>query len=133
MRPTTAPDPAPDISRPPTPDATGDHAPPPLAGGSVAPPAATPLAAISCETALRRLWDYLDGGLAAPARAAVAAHLTTCEDCPPHFTFAGRTRAALAALAAAPPPAAARDESALEERVRVTLRGAAFAGTGERA
>jgi hypothetical protein len=42
-------------------------------------------------------------------------------------------RAALAALAAAPPPAAARDESALEERVRVTLRGAAFAGTGERA
>jgi anti-sigma factor RsiW len=77
-------------------------------------------APISCETAVQRLWDYLDGGLAVPARAEVEAHLAACERCPPHFAFSART---LAALAAARPPAA--DDAALRERVLATLRGAA--------
>jgi anti-sigma factor RsiW len=77
-------------------------------------------APISCETAVRRLWDYLDGGLAAPARAEVEAHLAECERCPPHFAFSAST---LAALAAARPPAV--DDAALRERVLATLRGAA--------
>jgi len=48
---------------------------------------ATP-AAIDCETAVRRLWDFLDGELGAMSAAEVEAHLATCELCVPHFTFA---------------------------------------------
>jgi anti-sigma factor RsiW len=81
-----------------------------------------PAAPISCETAVRRLWDYLDGGLAAPSHGEVQAHLATCAACPPHFAFAART---LEALAAARPPAASADEdAALRERVRTALTAA---------
>jgi anti-sigma factor RsiW len=68
---------------------------------------------------VRRLWDYLDGGLAAPARGEVEAHLATCADCPPHFAFAARTLDALAAARpAAPPP---DEDAALQARVRTAL------------
>lgn len=81
-----------------------------------------PPAAISCETAVRRLWDYLDGGLAAPARAEVDAHLTTCPGCPPHFDFSRRVKGALGEARPAEPSAAEAD--ALRARVRAALRGA---------
>jgi anti-sigma factor RsiW len=78
-----------------------------------------PPAAISCETAVRRLWDYLDGGLGAPAHGEVEAHLATCAACPPHFAFSSAT---LAALAASRPDAPTPDEdAALRARVRRAL------------
>lgn len=87
---------------------------------NAARPGANP---IDCETAVRRLWDYLDGGLATPAHAEVEAHLATCADCPPHFAFAVAT---LDALAGASRDALTPEEIvALRARVRTALRHAA--------
>ena len=87
------------------------------AGAPVGPPAIPD--PIGCETAVRRLWDYLDGRLAAPAHGEVEAHLAACAECPPHFAFAGRT---LEVLAAARPTAPSPDEdAALRARVRRAL------------
>jgi anti-sigma factor RsiW len=90
-------------------------------------------APIDCETAVRRLWDFLDGRLPPWAHAEVEEHLATCELCPPHFLFAQSIRDALAASAA---PAAAEqgdaesaDVRALRDRVRRALR-AENAGSG---
>jgi anti-sigma factor RsiW len=98
-----------------TPVSGPDAIPAPAGTGEpVAPPAAP--APIRCETAVRRLWDYLDGGLTAPAHGEVEAHLATCAECPPHFAFAART---LDALAAARPAVPAPDEdAALRARVQ---------------
>jgi len=51
---------------------------------------------IDCVTAVRRLWDYLDGRLSVVAREEVEAHLAICEKCPPHFMFAERMKRTLA-------------------------------------
>ena len=88
---------------------------------STSAPLPPPPAAISCETAVRRLWDYLDGGLAAPARAEVDGHLAACTECPPHFAFAARTLAALAASR----PVPAGDDAELRDRVLAVLHDAA--------
>jgi hypothetical protein len=102
-------------STPPSrPDAT---AAPAGIGGPVAAPVVP--APIRCETAVRRLWDYLDGGLAPPAHGEVEAHLATCAECPPHFAFAARTLDALAAARRAPP--APDDDAALRTRVLTAL------------
>lgn len=85
--------------------------------------AGAPGAPIDCETAVRRLWDFLDGGLAAPARAEVEAHLASCALCPPHFAFAARVRGALAGARGAAPSGA--EEDALRARVATALRAAA--------
>ena len=74
---------------------------------------------IDCETAVRRLWDFLDGRLPDLARAEVEAHLATCELCPPHFAFARMLRSGLAA--SAPPPVASDEEARLRERVAQAL------------
>lgn len=79
----------------------------------------TPAAPIDCETAVRRLWDYLDGRLPALRADEVEAHLATCERCPPHFAFASRMRHALAASTPAPDSA---DEDRLRRRVQAALR-----------
>lgn len=42
---------------------------------------------IDCETALRQLWDYLDGELTAERMDAVRAHLKACDLCYPHYDF----------------------------------------------
>jgi anti-sigma factor RsiW len=79
-------------------------------------------ASIGCETAVRRLWDYLDGGLAGPTHREVEAHLATCAACPPHFAFAARTLDALAAARAeAPSP---DEDAALRVRVQTALHTA---------
>ena len=88
---------------------------------STSAPLPPPPAAISCETAVRRLWDYLDGGLAAPARAEVEGHLAACGECPPHFAFAARTLAALAASRPVPGP----DDAEIRDRVLAVLHDAA--------
>ena len=83
------------------------------------PPERAP-AAIDCETAVRRLWDHLDGRLPARERAEVEAHLDTCALCPPHFDFARTMHSALAA--SAPPQVPNDEEARLRERVRSALR-----------
>ena len=97
--------------------------PDPLPGAAGPDAPDVPVAApTSCETAVRRLWDYLDGGLAAPSHREVEAHLATCAACPPHFAFAART---LDALAAGRPAAPSPDEgAALRERVQAALTSA---------
>lgn len=77
-------------------------------------------ASIDCETAVRRLWDYLDGRLPDLARTAVEEHLAACELCPPHFDFARTMHSALAA--SAPPRVPDDEEARLRERVRSALR-----------
>ncbi|CAA9306081.1 MAG: hypothetical protein AVDCRST_MAG40-678 [uncultured Gemmatimonadaceae bacterium] len=81
----------------------------------------SPAGPIDCESAVRRLWDYLDGRLPPVAHDEVEAHLATCALCPPHFSFARRMQAALTGSAAL--PAAEADEARLRERVRRALRG----------
>ena len=76
---------------------------------------------IDCQTAVRRLWDYLDGRLPLVAHDEVKAHLATCALCPPHFSFARRMQQALAV--AAVPPMTDDEEARLRERVRRALRG----------
>ena len=75
--------------------------------------------AIDCETAVRRLWDYLDGRLPAMAHDEVEAHLAACALCPPHFTFARAMTRGLAE--SAPPPLSEGDEDRLRARVREAL------------
>lgn len=87
--------------------------------GPNAGPAPTAAGPIDCETAVRRLWDYLDGRLPARAHDEVEAHLAVCAVCPPHFAFARAIRGTLAASA---PPAVDADEARLRERVRRALR-----------
>ena len=78
-------------------------------------------APIDCETAVRRLWDYLDGRLPSAAHDEVEAHLATCQRCPPHFIFARSMQSALAASAPALDEAGAAEEARLRERVRRAL------------
>lgn len=73
---------------------------------------------IDCLTAVRRLWDYLDGRLTPIAHDEVEAHLATCELCPPHFLFAERMKRSLAHSAM---PAISGEE---EERLRARIHGA---------
>jgi len=79
-------------------------------------------APIDCDTAVRRLWDYIDGRLATMARDEVDAHLATCERCPAHFAFARTMRGVLASIV--PAAADAEYEARLRERVHVALTAA---------
>jgi anti-sigma factor RsiW len=79
----------------------------------------TPASPIDCETAVRRLWDYLDGRLPEMTRAEVEAHLASCELCPPHFEFASKMQRGLAASSR---PVSSEDEARLLDRVRDALR-----------
>ena len=47
-------------------------------------------ALIDCETAVRALYDYLDGRLPGETTHAVQHHVETCRNCASHFTFARR-------------------------------------------
>ena len=80
---------------------------------------------IDCETAVKRLWDYLDGRLPEIAHQEVEQHLATCELCPPHFRFAQGMRDALArspkSLTEESAPQTSMDE--LRQRVLSALRG----------
>jgi anti-sigma factor RsiW len=82
-------------------------------------PTGTKPAAIDCTTAVRRLWDYLDGRLTPVAHDEVEAHLATCAKCPPHFMFAERMKRSLAGASA--PAISSEDEARLRQRVRGAL------------
>jgi anti-sigma factor RsiW len=79
---------------------------------------------IDCETAVKRLWDYLDGRLPEIAHDEVEQHLATCELCPPHFRFAQGIRDALARSPASLPeePGAQTTIDELRQRVLLALR-----------
>jgi anti-sigma factor RsiW len=81
------------------------------------PPSTTP-SPIDCTTAVRRLWDYLDGYLSSVAKEEVEAHLATCELCAPHFVFAERMKQSLVKTAAT---ISTEDEARLRDRVRAAL------------
>lgn len=74
--------------------------------------------AIDCETAIRRLWDYLDGRLPALTHDEVEEHLASCALCPPHFAFADEMRKALAASSL---PLSSDDETRLRRLVHGAL------------
>lgn len=64
---------------------------------------------ISCDEAVRQLWDYLDGSVSPADRAQVEAHLTFCRRCCGELEFVEHLRAILASQAAdALPPAVMR-------------------------
>jgi anti-sigma factor RsiW len=75
---------------------------------------------IDCETAVRLLWDYLDGRLSAMAKQEMDAHLAVCERCPPHFVFARSLQRALAASAS--PGISPDEEARIRERIRAALQ-----------
>lgn len=83
-----------------------------------ATPEHTPRDLIDCETAVRRLWDFLDGRLPAMTHDDVEAHLASCDLCPPHFAFADKMRTVLAASSL---PLSSGDEARLRLRVRGAL------------
>ncbi len=82
-------------------------------------------APIDCETAVRRLWDFLDAELDETRMAEVQAHLAVCRRCPPHFAFASTF---LDAIAAVRPQDDVPD--ALRNRVVAALRSEGFTGGG---
>jgi len=84
-------------------------------------------APIQCETAVRRLWDHIDGRLPEVARDEVEVHVETCILCAPRFAFARGMKAALGELGA--PETLGRldgeERNALLARVQDALRRAA--------
>ncbi|MCU0625683.1 MAG: zf-HC2 domain-containing protein [Gemmatimonadaceae bacterium] len=86
------------------------------------PPLTTP---IDCETAVRRLWDYIDGALAEHAAVEVATHLAACAKCPPHFAFARSFLLAVGRTATIAPHGAAT-----RERVLRALEAEGFSRAG---
>ena len=55
---------------------------------------------ITCAEAVRQLWEYLDGMVAASDRAAIEEHLSVCRRCCGEVEFAEELRRFLAAQAA---------------------------------
>lgn len=83
-------------------------------------------ATIECETAVRRLWDYVDGRLPMLASEEVRAHLAACILCAPRFAFARDMKEALGHLGEAEALARLDDEErrSLQARIReILLRG----------
>lgn len=55
---------------------------------------------ITCAEAVKQMWDYLDGAVAAGDRAAIAEHLSFCRRCCGEVEFAEELRGFLAGAAA---------------------------------
>ena len=83
------------------------------------------VAVIDCHTAVRRLWDYLDGELDAPRFAEVEQHVATCAGCAEHVRFA---QAFLRSVrqAAAPSAGAEPADDALRQRILARLTAEGF-------
>lgn len=75
---------------------------------------------IDCDTAMRMLWDFLDGHLADSDDAAVRAHMDMCSHCFPHAKFGELVLKAVAAQRATPAPANSVREGVL---ARLRLEG----------
>ena len=85
--------------------------------------------AIDCERAVRRLWDFVDGGLPLVAREEVDVHLTTCELCARRFAFARTIKDELAKLGGAVSVADVDEgkRPELSRRIRAALHSAHLA------
>lgn len=72
---------------------------------------------ISCNDAVRQLWDYLEGDIGEKERHAIEEHLDVCKRCCGEVEFADELRRFLASNATDDLPAATRDRltSFLEE------------------
>jgi anti-sigma factor RsiW len=81
-----------------------------------------PPARIDCDTAVRRLWDYLDAELDPVRAAEVEAHLAECLECPPHFAFATTFLKALAAARRADAPVSALRTGVIDALAREGFR-----------
>jgi anti-sigma factor RsiW len=86
-------------------------------------PMATPEAPLlDCTTALRLLWDFLDGRLGPVDEGAVRRHLARCRHCHPSAAFG---EIVLGAVSSQRQPVA--DELPLRARVLAALRAEGFA------
>ena len=86
-------------------------------------PPAPPARPLDCLSAVRRLWDYLDGELTPWDARAVDEHLAACAACRPHFAFERDLKRAVAAARTEHP-----DPAALRERLRATLAREGYTG-----
>ncbi len=68
---------------------------------------------LDCGTAVRMLWDYLDGHLDTANEAAVRAHVARCSHCFPHANFGQIVIDALAQVRDTPDSAAAARDGVL--------------------
>ncbi len=66
-------------------DPTGAPPRPPMAHAAPGATSTSPM--LDCESAMRQLWDYLDGELTPDRMAAVRAHLELCKRCYPQLEF----------------------------------------------
>jgi|APMI01.1.fsa_nt_gi mycothiol system anti-sigma-R factor len=90
-------------------------------------PSPLPVRAIDCDTAVRRLWDFLDGELDPTRLSEVEQHLATCAACSEHVEF---SRAFVRAIHdAAAPAASAQLDDALRQRVIARLTAEGFRRT----
>ena len=76
---------------------------------------------ITCAEAVRQLWEYLDGMVAASDRQAIEEHLSVCRRCCGEIEFAEELRRFLATQAAEEMPADVRTR--LEAALAHTLAG----------
>ena len=83
-------------------------------------PAAPP---VDCLTALRELWDFLDGELTPERIEAIRGHIRICARCFPHYEF---EKTFLEAIAATKPDCSAPDR--LKSRVAAALKDAGYGG-----
>ncbi len=80
---------------------------------------------LDCGTAVRMLWDYLDGHLGAPDEAAVRQHVARCSHCFPHADFARVVLDAVAQVRTAQP---AQPSPGLRDRILTQLRAEGYEG-----
>jgi anti-sigma factor RsiW len=79
---------------------------------------------LDCGSAVRMLWDYLDGNLDAVNESAVRAHVARCSHCFPHANFGQIVIDAMAQLRDTPDSAAAARDGVLAR-----LRAEGYEGT----
>lgn len=68
---------------------------------------------LDCTSAMRMLWDFLDGNLSHADDAAVRAHMDKCSHCFPHARFGDLVLKAVAAQRAEPEPSRSLRDSVL--------------------
>lgn len=77
----------------------------------------------SCNDALSRLWDFIDGELTPETMKEIQAHLERCQRCYPHYDFQRAFAAFMRSHCHSPVPAGLRRrifECLLEEERRVS-------------
>ncbi|HUF26507.1 MAG TPA: zf-HC2 domain-containing protein [Gemmatimonadaceae bacterium] len=78
---------------------------------------------VDCVSALKELWDFLDGELTPDRLEAIRQHIDICSSCFPHYDF---EKTFLEAIAATRPGCSAPDR--LKARVEAALREAGYSG-----